>query len=277
MKKRLYSLFAVILVLVLIFSGCTKAVGRFEEEELRQYTETILNAVLADDLQAAYQPFQNICLLEDFSAKVFGPMQEMLGLGGTYRLKLLSLETNVYQEGDEKISSRDAVYKLTIGEKHFIVSVGSDSTAGLRGFTVSPFESTDYYKIGTLLTLKGASWDQILWLLSNIITLGVWALALVDCIRKKHPGRFIWFFVIFLGFIGLGYTAGANDFRYNFNFAGLADYSALIAYGSGTTTLRFLMPAGAFLYWIVRLARFKNAPLDEAEEQVSPAQPAEKA
>jgi hypothetical protein len=85
--------------------------------------------------------------------------------------------------------------------------------------------------------------------------------------------------VILIGFISLGNTVNGNILQYNFSFAKWADYTALITYGSGITTLRILVPAGALLYWIVRLARVKNVPLDEAEEQedISHAQPAEKA
>jgi len=263
MKKKFLALWAVVSVLIFLCSGCT-AISRFEDEELRQYTETILDAVLADDPEAAYEPFKGLCSEDDF-AGIFYQFQSMLGYADTYRLKLLSLDTKVAYDSNETVKGKDAIYKLNVGKKAFIVSVGSDSQRGLRGFTLSPYESTDYYSTGTLTNLYGVSLKQVLLLLSNLISLAPAAFACVDCIRGNAKGKVLWLLLILLGFFSLGNTVSASGLQYDFKYAWLAGYSALIHYGSGATTLRILVPVGAILYFIVRFARVKNVPLPAEE------------
>lgn len=269
MKKKLFSLCTALLVLILLCTGCSKVVNRFEDEELRQYTDTILDAIIADNLQSAYEPFKDICSEDNF-AVVFYQMRDLIGYTDTYALQPLSINTNVRFEDGEKISSKDAIYKLTVGEKLLIVSVGLDSQRGLRGFTLTPYEITDYYSVGTLSNMKGANWSQILLLLSNLIPLGLVVFAFVDCIRKKPKNKVLWLLLLILGFVTLGITTSANGFQMNFNIAGLSGYSALIKYGSGTTTTRLMVPVGTFIYFIFRLSQVKNIPETAEVESAEP-------
>lgn len=268
-KNRVLSLCVIILVLISLCTGCSAVVNRFEDEELRQYTETILDAVIANDLQAGYTPFKELCSEDEF-AGVFYQMKDLIGNTDTYHLQLLSIKTNVRFEEGQKISSKDAIYKLTVGKKLIIVSVGSDNLIGLRGFVLTPIEYTDYYSVGSLSNMKGANWTQVLLLLSNLIPLGLTVFALVDCARKKPKNKILWFLVLILGFVTLGVTTSAKGILMNFNIAGLSGYSALIKYGSGTTTTRLMVPVGAFIYFIFRLSKVKNAPVSAEVESAEP-------
>ena len=66
MRKTLISLCAVILVLCTLCSGCAAAMEKFENEEIRQTTETMLDALIANDFQAAYSLVKELCTEADF-------------------------------------------------------------------------------------------------------------------------------------------------------------------------------------------------------------------
>lgn len=272
-KNRIMALCVILLLLISLCVGCTKPIGRFEDEELRQYTETILDAIIAEDFQTAYEPFRQICLEDDFF-EVFSQMRSLIGYANAYELKLLSINTNVSWDDGQQISSKDAIYQMTAGKKIIIVSIGTDSQRGLRGFTLAPYQSTDYYSVGTLSNMQGANWTQVLLLLSNLIPLGLVIFAIVDCIRSKLKNKALWILLLILGFATLGMTTAASGIKLNFHLAGLSGYSALIFYGSGTTAIRLMVPVGAFIYFIRRLSQVKSDPISLADEEEN-AKPAE--
>jgi len=272
-RKSVLTLCVILLVLSFLCTGCSKAVSRFEDEELRQYTATMLDALIANDVQAAYAPVKQHTTLSEFSP-IFDQMRDFLGKVDTYELQLLSIYTNVKYNDGQKVSCKDAVYEMRTGGRRIIISVGSEAGRGLVTFRLSPYESTDYYATGTLTSLAEANLAQIALLLSNIVPLGLTVWAFVDCVRRKVTKKLLWFLLLSFGFITVGATLSETRFMFNFNISGFLGYSALIRYGSGTTVFRLLVPVGAIAYLIDRFKKAKLAPQPTAEAagEVPPAQ-----
>ena len=85
-KNFVKSVCIIILTLIILCSGCTAVLQELENAEIRQSTEGMLNALIANDFQAAYSLVNKICTEEDFKP-TFTQMQDLLGNADTYELK----------------------------------------------------------------------------------------------------------------------------------------------------------------------------------------------
>ena len=259
MRKNLVKSVCVIILTVLILcSGCTAVLQELENAEVRQSTEGMLDALIANDFQTAYSLVNKICTEEDFKP-AFTQMQELLGNVDTYELKLLSIYTNGTITNGQKSSSVSSVYEMTTKSGRVIVSIRMDDQVGLNSFHLTPYEKTDYYFTGTLSNLKDATGAQWGFLLLNVITIGFTVFALVDCSRQKIKKKALWILLLLLGFISLGATISSTSFRLNFNVGWITAYSALICYGSGTVMLRLMLPVGTIIYFAMRRSLLKES------------------
>ena len=259
MRKNLVKSVCVIILTVLILcSGCAAVLQALENAEVRQSTEGMLDALIANDFQTAYSLVNKICAEEDFKP-AFTQMQELLGNVDTYELKLLSIYTNSTLTNGQKVSSVSSVYEMTTQSGRIIVSIRMDDQVGLNSFYLTPYEKTDYYFTGTLNNLKDATGAQWGFLLLNVIAIGFTVFALVDCSRQKIKKKALWILLLLLGFISLGATISSTSFRLNFNVGWITAYSALIRYGSGTVMLRLMLPVGTIIYFAMRRSLLKES------------------
>ena len=259
MRKTLVKSVSVIILMVLILcSGCTAVLQELENAEVRQSTEKMLDALIADDFQTAYMLVNNICTEEDFKP-TFTQMQQLLGNVDTYELKLLSIYTNSSVTNGQRLSSVSSVYEMTTKSSRVIVSIRMDDQVGLSSFYLTPYEKTDYYFTGTLNSIKDSTGAQWGFLLLNVIAIGFALFALVDCTRQKIKKKALWILLLLLGFVSLGATISPTSFRLNFNIGWITAYSALIRYGSGTVTLRLMLPVGTIIYFAMRRSLLKES------------------
>ena len=259
MRKNLVkSVCAIILTVLILCSGCTSVLQDLENAEVRQSTERMLDALIANDFQTAYSLVNKICTEEDFKP-VFTQMQELLGNADTYELKLLSIYTNGTITNGQKIRSVSSTYEMTTKNGRVIVSIRMDDQIGLNGFYLTPYEKTDYYSTGTLNNMKDATGVQWGFLLLNVIAIGFAVFALVDCSRQKIKRKVLWILLILLGFVSLGATMSSASFRLNFILGWITAYSALIRYGSGTVMLRLMLPVGTIIYFAMRRSLLKES------------------
>lgn len=267
MKKfRAARIFAIVLICALLFSGCAAMVQKFENPELRQDTEAMLNALTADDFEGAYSLVRNLCTEAEF-APAYDQMRSLVAEAENYTLTLLSVSSNTNITNGDKVSTTQAVYNMESDLGRIIISVSSDSKYGLTSFWLTPFEETDYYFTGTLPTMAKADAGQWILLLSNLITIGFAVFALIDCCRHKFRKKITWILLIVLGFVTFGTTIGAAGFRTTVNIGWLTAYSALIRYGSGTFTFRLMIPCGAIAYFIARRSLLKSLSSGQAPEE----------
>ncbi len=252
MKNRSVLAFcALLLAVFVLFSGCTGIAEKIENEELRQRTEAMLDAIITDDQQTAYSYVKAACTQEQFR-EVFPQMQEALGDAVDYELKLLSVYTNTGISDGEKRTQVSGEYELITEGSRLVVSAVMDSQNGLVGFHLTPYERTDRYYTGTLGTMREATVPQRIFLLLNLISVGMILCAVIDCCKQKIDKKILWILLLVLGLASFGATVSSTGFRVNFSFLNPTSYSALIYYGSGTTVVRLMIPVGAIIYFCKR-------------------------
>ena len=251
--KKYFSLLmcVIVLILCLLCTGCKAALQNFDNKEIRQTTEAMLDALVSDDHNGAYALVSEICTEDDFSL-IYKQMQDLLGETDTYELNLLSIYTNFSVNNGQKTSTTTAQYELTSENVRLVVSVQVDGENRLTNFYLTPYENTDYYSTGTLENIKELSAVQWLFLLTNVVTIGITLFAFVDCCRHKVRKKVLWILILIFGFVTIGATISATGFNFNFNVGNIMAYSALIRYGSGTLMLRLMLPVGAICYFIAR-------------------------
>ncbi len=259
----------IILVLVLLLSGCKALVGTFENEKLRDHTDVMLNAILMKDADAGYSLVKEVCERSDFDPS-FDKMCEMLDGVKEYNLNMLSIYQKAGIQNGESYKFVDSVYEMTANDKRYIISVQLDgNTEKLRLFNIIPYEKTNYYYTGVITNMKGASVIQWGFLLSNLLVVALVIFALIDCCRHKIKLKPLWIVIILLGAFSIGTTISATSFHVNFGIIWFTAYSALVRYGGGQVLLRFVIPWGAPLYFILRHWLIKKpevTPVTETEE-----------
>lgn len=252
MKRfRLAILCILILSVVFLCSGCAVNLQDFENAKVRQYAETMLDALIADDFESAYALVNGMCSESEFSG-IFDQMQSVVGSTEIYELKLLSIHVNSNITNGERKNITSSVYEMTTDSGRIIVSLQVEEQLGLYSFYLTPYEKTDYYHTGTLQNMENATLGQWLFLLLNVVSIGVAVFAVVDCCRRKIKKKVLWILLVIFGFVTLGITAAATAVRMNFNLGWITAYSAWIRYGSGAVTIRLLLPAGAIAYFAAR-------------------------
>lgn len=260
-KQNLMAVCAIILTMALLCGGCAAGLQSMENTEVRQSTEAMLDALIADDFQTAYSLVSRLCTEEEFKP-IFAQMQELFRSADTYELSLLSIHTNSTISGGQKSSSVSSVYELTTKSEKLIVSVRIDDQTGMNSFYLTPYEYTDYYYTGTLENMKGTTGLQWGVLLLNVVVLGLVVFALVDCCRQKIRNKVLWILLLVLGFVTVGTTVSATGFRLNFHVGWITAYSALIRYGTGAVTVRLMLPVGAIIYFAKRRSLlWQSAPM----------------
>ena len=259
-KTKMLAVCLTLLFAILLFCGCAPTT---ENLLLQETTQTMLDALIADDVDAAYALVRDVCTEEEFTP-VFSNMRALLGNTETYTLNLLSFYSSQSLINGQSSATASASYEMVTGQGKFIVSIqASGDCSTLQSFYLTPYEMTDYYFTGTLNTMKNATVFQWVLLLSNLFVYGASLFALVDCCRHKMKKKALWIVLLILGFITLGATVSSTGFRINWNLLSVTAYSALIRYGSGTIVIRFLVPAGAIAYFFSRrslLAASEPAP-----------------
>lgn len=252
MKKYFSALMCVILlILCVLCTGCNEALQNLDSEKVREPAEAILDALIADDYNGTYALVSDICTEEEFSA-AYKQMKDLLGETDDYELSLLYIYTNSSLKNGKKSSYTEAQYELTDENVRLVVSVRVDGKDELTSFYLTPYEQTDYYTTGTLENIKELNGVQWIFLLVNVVAIGVTVFALVDCCRHKIRKKVLWILILIFGFVTVAATISSTGFVFNFNVGTITAYSALIRQGSGTLIVRLMLPVGAIWYFLAR-------------------------
>ncbi len=268
-KTNILAILAMALAVLMLCSGCSAVIDSMENQELRQTTESLLDALIADDFQAAYPLVSAICSESEFRLP-YEQMKRVLAGTDSYELKLLSVYNNSSLTNGQTVRSVSSVYEMTTDSGKIIVSVVMIDGVGLSSFYLTPYEQTDYYATGTLTNMKGASAIQWVLLLLNVIPLGITVFAIVDCCKQPIRRKALWILLIVLGFVTIGITISSSTLTLNYSLAWISGYSALIIYGSGAVIFRLLFPIGAIIYLIARHSLLKKAAVAAAPVNNTP-------
>ncbi len=256
LKKVMGLLIAAMMIVTL--SGCAALMNALEDKDIRFYTETMLDALIAEDVDAAYTAVSSISDRDSFEA-AFGEMKRLIGDVESYELQLLSIKWNTRLENGGKVKTADAVYRMTTDAATYVITVQTMSLyEKLSAFYIIPYEQTNYYYTGTIDTMQNASPLQWIVLLSNLLVIGLVVWATVDCFRHPVKLKALWVVIILLGFITLGVTMGSSEFRFNFDLGWLFKYSAYILYGGGLVDVHFMLPIGSLVYFVLRKPLMKK-------------------
>jgi len=262
MKKLRISLLCLAVAAVLITAcGCSKLMAAMEDEKTRGYTDLVLDAIVAEDVDTAYAVFEQITTKDNFTP-VFYEMKNMMKDVAEYELKLLSVYRNTNYSGGASVTEISSVYEMTSGESRYIVDVKTRSDVlKLSSFYVSPYEETNYYYTGTVDSMKDMNALQWIFLLSNLLVIGLSVFAIVDCATHKIKLKALWIVIIAIGFVSVGLTLSQQNVNFNFNLGWITAYTAIVRYGGGMTVVRFMLPVGAVLYFCLRgVIKKKPAP-----------------
>ena len=245
-KRWLSLLF--ILTVILPMCGCSALVQKLESPAVREYTEDMLDALIENDLDGAYDVVSDVCSKDEF-ATIFDGMRAVLGNTERYELELLSAYHNTNFNNSEKVGIISSSYKVTAGENLFVVDVQVNSKySKLAYFNITPFENTDFYSSGNLTGMKDANWFQWTLLLTNLVAVAFAVYMLVDCIKNKIKLKALWIILIILGFVSFGATFSESSFYFNFAIGWINTYSSLIRYGGGAIVFRIMFPIGSIVY-----------------------------
>lgn len=257
--------FIMALVMVLVFSSCSLPQS-LENEELRTYTDQMLNAILANDSESAYSIVSDICTESEFNS-TFKDMKNLLKDVEDYELKLVSYNINTRYEDGEKITIIDSAYEMQTKEAKYVVTVQSHSHyEKLSSFYITPYENTSLYYTGVLKNMQGASIAQWIMLLSNVIIIALIIVALIDCCRHKVKLKALWIILIILGVLAFSLTISSTGVNFNFNFIWIAAYNAIVRNGVGAVTTRIVVPFGAILYLVLRRCLIKKPHTEEQDQ-----------
>ena len=267
---RIATVLLIALSLVFLCTGCSSQdLSAYDNPEVRVRAEAMLDAILADDCPSAYSLLLKDACTESEFAGVFESMQEYTGNTEQYALNLLYIQTTTSLTNSAAGKVIYATYDMTSNGPHLVIDIGVNENFEIIRFYVTPYEQTDYYLTGTVGTMSGANTLQWVFLLLNVIPIGFTIFAFVDCCRQKIRRKVLWLLLLVFGFFAIGFTLSSSAMRINFNLGMISVYTALILYGSGTTMIRFMIPAGAIAYFIARKSQLKKdvpqPPLPETE------------
>ncbi len=248
------------ILLILPLTACGSLMDAIDDPEIREMSESMLDAVITDDRDTARSLFPDILSEEDFLS---GYEQLRDALYGVSSYELTATYRNHTTNSTQ--TATEVTYYMTTDNGNFVVvtTVVSDYD-GVYNFRITPEEYTTLVSTGTIGNMKGANTFQWIMLALALIETIFVILVLVDCCRRKIKMKPLWIILILVG-ICLTVSLSASNMRFNFNIGSIANYSALIIYGDESFVLRFLIPVGAILYLILRRKITKEPKVIEAE------------
>lgn len=270
--KKYRSLFCILLVLsLLLLAGCgakdeweaaEKVAGKLsdkiEDPQLRADTEKLLDAIIADDYDTAWDAIYEGVNEADFQ-QMYASLQPNLAEMEQYTL----VASNINKTVKNGVSSTNVRYMMTAGEEKFLVDVARiEGYEGLTSFHLNEYQPVTI--TGTLGNMQGANAAQWIFLTIGILEIifAIWMF--VDCCRHKIRRKWLWLLLIALGYVILSVIATPEQFRINFNVGAFLSYTSLICYSTGGVTCQVVIPAGAIVYLSMRKKLFAGY---EAEMQ----------
>lgn len=224
--------------------------GITEDAQLRADTERMLDAILKDDYQAAWDT-----IYQEVDASQFRQayLQIQTVLKGVTQYELVASNINkTVTNGLETVSVR---YMMTTGEQRFFVDVArAEGYVGLISFRLNVYQPVTV--TGTLRNMQGANVIQWIVLIVGLLELAVTVFVFVDCCRHKMRKKWLWLLFIGVGAVIFSVIATPEQLRINFNFGALLGYTSLLSYSTGGFVLQIMIPAGAIVYLCVRQKLF---------------------
>ena len=251
-KTRSVLIITLVIFLLLGCTGCGALLEKFEDTELRGYTDEMLRAIMNGDAEAAYALVDDVCSEEEFG-DAFETLSDMLSQLDSYELQLASINSNTYISAEGSPVVVSAAYLLSSEVGNYVVDVQRHSDyEQLSSFYVTEYKNTGFYSTGTLNNMADAGLSQwLVLILLNLVGLGLMVYALVDCCRKNVKKKVLIILLVIFITTTVSLSIGGGVF-FNLNFGWITSYSALIKYGNGNVVFRLFIPLGAIIYFCIR-------------------------
>ena len=244
--KNLFKILCVFLVLFVAFSmfSCT------ENEELREQTTQMLDALIDNNFNDAYNLVSGITTKEQFQS-VYAQMTDYIDGVTEYELSQVGINSKI-QNGITLVS---ATYLMKTNAKTYMVEsqVRSD-VEGLYGFHILESQiANDGLKSGTITTMKGADAAQWIFLIVGLLEIAFVIVVFVDAAKQKFNKKPLWLALILLGTFAITINLSASGINFNFSaIISLINNTAFIKYATGASSIRIMVPIFAIVYLIKR-------------------------
>lgn len=222
-----------------------------EDPQLRENTEKMLDALIAEDFLGAYAVVMYSGITDSDFRQVYEQIVPLLAEVEAYELIPSYIGKNI----TNGVSTTSVRYMMTAGEQRFFVETArAEGHDGLVAFYIDTY--IPVVTTGTLGNMQGANVLQ--WILLVIGMLGtafvIWMF--VDCCRHKLRRKWLWLLIIALGYLLISLIATPEQFRVSFNVGAYLSYTSLVRYSTGGFTLRLVVPLGAVIYAALRKKLF---------------------
>lgn len=269
-KNRLFALVGILVIIILSLSGCSAVMESVENEQVREYTEQMLDAIIDKDFETAYSFVADAYTKDEF-AQEYNLMEPLLYDVKNYELKFIGFKSNVNINNGKKLSTTNSTYEMTEGSNRYVVYVTTNSDCEkLSYFNVKSYKSTNLYHTGTIDKMADASALQWIMILLNLVTIPITIIAVIDCSKQKINKKALWLLIIIFGLLTIGLSVSSNKIQTITNLGWFMNYSAFIKYGDGSFVIRMMIPVGAIIYFIFRKHLINKASTPPQSPQQTP-------
>jgi hypothetical protein len=238
-KNKLALLLCVILVLPLLFSGCSV---KEDSVESRTLCETMLNHIIQNDYESAYQMVQAVATENEFQM-LWNTMRIVLKNSTSYELQ----QKNWYQQWSNGVKTTQVLFEITTddGKTCQMLIYTRDGIEGIAGLNF--LDSTAFVK--KTESLKTVNIFLIVFSIA-CFAFSIWMF--VDCLKRCKKYKVLWA-ILTLFSAGFALTTGNSNFGFHIRFTLLAAITNISADRAALTiTLTAFLPLGAIIYCLMR-------------------------
>lgn len=230
-RKRIFLMIACFLLALTCLTGCSSVKN---SEQIERYTRHLLDALIAEDPDAAYEQMQDSCTREEFEAFYVQIVPRLDGVE-SYELE----QTGWYLEYDNGVNYSTIYYAMTTpdGVSYDLTCVAADGYRGLAGFHIADTTRVSVGVHAVFIVLSVAILAFVVWMI-------------LDCVKRKPKKKVLWILLILLS-LKLTLTIGGGMMYFYFGAALSFSFWNASAFG-GISTVVMYLPVGALIYFFMR-------------------------
>ncbi len=224
---------------VVLLGGCQL----FDNEAVRTRTTAMLEAILADDADAAYACMVQEVPREEFD-KAYVQYRTLLKDTASYTLKaqMLNIKT------ERGVTVTEVQYRMIVDKAVYTVKAVIDSRCeGLYHFSLAPAGGLEL-----AASVVGAHPLQIAFVIAAVAETVFVVWATVDCARRRIKHKTLWIIAILFGMAVITYTMNGGAVSAGTSLGFLLSFTSLKLYGASYVSVRLLIPVGAVVYVCMR-------------------------
>lgn len=257
MKRNLFSAFILLFAALLLFSSCSNIPK--ENETARELTKQFLDAVIANNPDAAYAVMVKELELENFS-QVFPQIVTLFDGAKSYTIKQTGWHTTL----NRGIRTTTMTYSVKTDHEKVLI-FKSTFVEGYEGLYHINLTDTEW----VATTGKEMLPLNIALISFSLVAMAFSVWMLIDCIKRKVSKKPLWIILILFG-IKLTLTMTPQNFKLNWAvglFLKLSGVNADIY--KNALTISCLIPVGAIIYFFIRKRITKKEPQPSVIEGVA--------